>query len=92
MASEREALSRSSVMEEEVSSLKKKVSHLEDDCRNLKDELKEKGEENQELLRAVDAGRERAERAEQREKERQRGPDAETIRKMKVSGFSSFQF
>lgn len=84
MASERDALSRFNDMEEQVSSLKKNISRLEEECRSLEGKTKEKEVENQKLLKTVDAERERVERAEQREKERHRGPDSESMRKIRV--------
>ena len=73
MASEKDARCRVGRMEEENRSLKEKLSSVEEEYNMLEEEMSRKDAE-------IEAVRNKFYKAEQR----QRGPDAETLRKMKV--------
>ena len=85
MAGERGAKARCEELEAEVTSLKDRVTSLESECQKLSGEATEKQQRIEDLTAKFQRERERAERSEQREKERHIVPDAETMRKIKVT-------
>ena len=89
MAGERDAKTRSDELAAEVASLKSRITQLEEECSRMKTEMAQKDEQIEGLIEKYYKEAERADRAE--EKERQRSPDPETMRKIKVTTNQSCQ-
>lgn len=82
MASEKEARSCFEELEEKCSSLEANLAAAEEESKKMRGQLITRSEELVSALDKVKAEKERAERAESK---MPKGPDAETIRKMKVA-------
>lgn len=87
MASEKEARMHFGDLEDQVSNFKMQISSLEEENESLKSEIASKTKDLAELIMKLSR---ETERANQLEEKHPRGPDPETLRKIKV--MSTFNF